>query len=161
MNEDKAVAPARDEGLSFGMALSRLRIGQQLQREGWNGKGLWVELQNPDADSKMTMPYIYLNYPEGQRIPWAPSQTDVLASDWRVYVKSAQPEDTWLTRLKAEHAELTDRMFKLDNYLNSGKSGAFGDREKLLRAQFAAMQSYERVLAKRLSQAKDVGVVND
>lgn len=72
------------QDLSFGMALSQLRAGKKLQRDGWNGKGLWVELQKPDAHSKMTMPYIYLNYPDDQRVPWAPSQTDVLANDWRV-----------------------------------------------------------------------------
>lgn len=75
---------SRLQELNFGMALSRLRAGQKLQRDGWNGKGLWVELQKPDAHSKMTMPYIYLNYPDDQRVPWAPSQTDVLANDWRV-----------------------------------------------------------------------------
>lgn len=72
------------EDMTFGMALSRLRMGKKLQRDGWNGKGLWIELQKPDANSKMTEPYLYLNYPAGNRVPWAPSQTDVLAEDWRV-----------------------------------------------------------------------------
>lgn len=72
----------------FGWALSRLRKGLKVQREGWNGKGLWLELQKPDAHSKMTLPYIYINYPSdakttpNARVPWLASQTDMLAEDW-------------------------------------------------------------------------------
>ncbi len=49
---------------------------------------MWLELQRPDAHSKMTLPYIYLNYPEcvtypyGARVPWLASQTDMLSEDW-------------------------------------------------------------------------------
>ena len=74
----------------FGEALEHLKNGHKISRNNWNGKGLWLELQRPDAHSKMTLPYIYLNYPEnpsetsGGRVPWAPTQTDVLAHDWFV-----------------------------------------------------------------------------
>lgn len=73
----------------FGMALNDLRMGLRVAREGWNGKGMWLELQQPDAHSKMTLPYLYLNYPVGStaypggaRVPWLASQTDMLADDW-------------------------------------------------------------------------------
>lgn len=76
-------------GTDFGWALDALRGGQRVAREGWNGKGMWLELQVPDEHSKMTLPYIYLNYPEGSgpypagaRVPWLASQTDMLATDW-------------------------------------------------------------------------------
>lgn len=65
-----------------------LRSGGKVQRAGWNGKGLWIEMQTPDAHSKMTLPYLYLNYPDGAantpgaRVPWHASQTDILAEDW-------------------------------------------------------------------------------
>jgi len=74
--------------LSFSNALDLLKDGQRLQRAGWNGKGMWLELQRPDANSKMTLPYIYINYPDdarvtpGARVPWLASQTDMLSSDW-------------------------------------------------------------------------------
>lgn len=77
-------------GLNFGEALEGLKVGSKLQREGWNGKGLWLELQTPDANSKMTLPYIYINYPNdaintpGARVPWLASQTDVLSEDWQI-----------------------------------------------------------------------------
>lgn len=79
-----------EERFDFGEALNRLRNGEKLQRSGWNGKGLWLELQKPDEHSKMTLPYLYLNYPSdaantpGARVPWMASQTDMLAEDWKL-----------------------------------------------------------------------------
>lgn len=67
----------------FSVALEMARIGMAIQRAGWNGKGLMVRAQFPDELSKMSLPYLYLEYPDGQRCPWTPSQTDVMATDWR------------------------------------------------------------------------------
>ena len=77
--------------MDFGDALRELRRGRKLQRSGWNGKGMWLLLQVPDEHSKMTLPYIYIEYPAGHpayangcRVPWLASQTDLLATDWMV-----------------------------------------------------------------------------
>lgn len=76
--------------MNFGDALQALKAGSRVSRTGWNGKGLWLELQVPDAGSKMTLPYVYLNYPDdaqntpGARVPWLASQTDMLAEDWGI-----------------------------------------------------------------------------
>ena len=76
--------------MNFGQALEALKLGSRVSREGWNGKGLWLELQRPDEHSKMTLPYIYINYPSdakttpGARVPWLASQTDMLAEDWSI-----------------------------------------------------------------------------
>ena len=76
--------------MDFGYALVNLKAGKRVARKGWNGKGLWLELQRPDTFSKMTLPYVYLNYPEdadntpGARVPWLASQTDMLCEDWVV-----------------------------------------------------------------------------
>ena len=76
--------------MDFGDALVNLKAGKRVARKGWNGKGLWLELQHPDTFSKMTLPYVYLNYPEdadntpGARVPWLASQTDMLCEDWVV-----------------------------------------------------------------------------
>lgn len=81
----------------FGKALSVLKAGGKVARTGWNGKGLWLELQRPDAHSKMTLPYVYLNYPSdaqntpGARVPWLASQTDMLAEDWEVLQWGVHP----------------------------------------------------------------------
>jgi hypothetical protein len=70
-------------------ALRLLKQGKRVGRENWNGKKMWLKLQVPDENSKMTLPYIYIEYPEGHpaypngcRVPWLASQTDLLAEDW-------------------------------------------------------------------------------
>lgn len=69
-------------GLSFGDALEVLKGGGQVSRSGWNGKGMYLELQVPDSHSKMTMPYIFMKTACGGQVPWLASQTDMLADDW-------------------------------------------------------------------------------
>lgn len=77
---------AKDQ--AFGPALHWVKLGKRISRAGWNGKGMWVELQKPDSHSKMTLPYLFLNYPAegpyrpGARVPWLASQTDLLENDW-------------------------------------------------------------------------------
>lgn len=70
------------DGDGFGWALVILREGGLVARSGWNGKDMWLALQVPDANSKMTLPYIFMTTAQGDRVPWLASQTDLLASDW-------------------------------------------------------------------------------
>ncbi len=70
--------------MKFGAALIALERGVRVQREGWNGKNMWIELQTPDVNSKMTLPYIYMYTAQGDLVPWLASQTDILANDWSV-----------------------------------------------------------------------------
>jgi hypothetical protein len=79
------------ERRDFGWALNQLRAGRAVRRRGWNGKGIFLMLQVPDAYSKMTSPYIYIDTfsletdnPDApkSRVPWFASQTDMLAEDW-------------------------------------------------------------------------------
>ena len=70
--------------LSFGDALNELKAGRQVCRSGWNGKGMWLALQTPDQNSKMTLPYIYMRTAQGGLVPWLASQTDILSTDWQV-----------------------------------------------------------------------------
>ncbi len=71
-------------GCDFGLALKLLREGQRVTREGWNGRGQFLRLQEPDAHSLMTLPYVYITTVSGDRVPWLASQTDLLAQDWKV-----------------------------------------------------------------------------
>ena len=80
--------------MTFGLAIEEMKQGKKLSRKGWNGKGMWIELQSPDENSKMTRPYLYHVAPKGatshygenvkdfERVPWLPSNTDILAEDW-------------------------------------------------------------------------------
>ena len=80
--------------VSFGAALQALKSGNRASRKGWNGKGIFIELQVPDEHSKMTSPYIFIDTTGLQtdnsdapksRVPWLASQTDMLANDWVVF----------------------------------------------------------------------------
>jgi hypothetical protein len=79
--------------MDFGKALEELKNGKKLARKGWNGKGIYIELQEPDENSKMTLPYIYIVTTNLQTdnkmapigvVPWFATQTDILRDDWEV-----------------------------------------------------------------------------
>lgn len=70
--------------VNFSDALQDIKKGLAVCREGWNGKGMWIALQMPDPESKMTLPYIFMRTADRQLVPWLASQTDILADDWRL-----------------------------------------------------------------------------
>lgn len=70
---------------TFSWALRMIKNGFRLYREGWNGPNQYLELQVPDENSKMTLPYIFITTVQGDRVPWLASQTDLLAEDWELY----------------------------------------------------------------------------
>ena len=70
--------------MNFGQAIEALKQGKKVARAGWNGKNMHLELQRPDAHSKMTLPYIYMYTAQGDNVPWLASQTDILSEDWTV-----------------------------------------------------------------------------
>lgn len=78
---------------NFGKALELLKEGKKVCRKGWNGKGIWIEMQFPELYSRMTQAYICIvttdlqsDNPDAPRgiVPWVASQTDMLAEDWQV-----------------------------------------------------------------------------
>lgn len=87
--------------MNFSQILTNLKSGRSAFRTGWNGTGMFITLQVPDENSKMTNPYLYMTCPVGstkqfgegeipatnmieRRIPWLCSQTDLLAEDWEL-----------------------------------------------------------------------------
>lgn len=68
----------------IGWAVYKLKCGHKVRRVGWNGKGMWIKLQVPDAHSKMSLPYVYMSTANKQLVPWLCSQTDLLAEDWEI-----------------------------------------------------------------------------
>lgn len=80
--------------MKFGQAIEHLESGKRLQRRGWNGRGIFIELQRPDENSKMTSLYIYIDTSGLQTdnteapkslVPWLASHTDMLADDWELF----------------------------------------------------------------------------
>lgn len=84
----------------FSEALELLRQGGQVTRQSWGNlqRGqdptvlrTFIEMQRPDEHSKMNYPYLYIvtvtlntdgNSVLEDRVPWTPSQMDILADDW-------------------------------------------------------------------------------
>lgn len=83
--------------LSFGDAITYLKLGYKVARAGWNGKGMFLFLV-PGLVFKVNRPPLLGIYPEGTEItyqphidmktaddkvvPWLASQTDMLSNDW-------------------------------------------------------------------------------
>lgn len=92
--------------MTFGEALKLLSNGEKLSRAGWNGKGMFVILNQGTNGEKiaMTAGSVYADHgikkceilphydmytvnSTGRRavlVGWAASQTDLLAEDWGV-----------------------------------------------------------------------------
>ena len=68
----------------IGWAVMTMKEGWKVRRLGWNGKGMWIAIQNPDSDSKMKDSYVYMSPVDGKLIPWLCSQKDLLATDWEL-----------------------------------------------------------------------------
>jgi hypothetical protein len=85
--------------MNFGDALTVLKQGGKVAREGWNGRGMFLFLV-PGSTFKVNRPPLLGIYPEGteisyhahvdmrtaggQIVPWLCSQSDMLAEDWYV-----------------------------------------------------------------------------
>ena len=83
--------------MKFGVALEVLKSGNQVSREGWNGKGMFIYLVKGSTFTVNRAPLLGI-YPEGTEInyrdhidmktadgscvPWIASQSDLLAEDW-------------------------------------------------------------------------------
>lgn len=85
--------------VDFGTALHLMELGERVQREGWNGKGMFVYIvpaasypaqrntkgvlvgEYPD-DMVPYSAYIALKTASGEVVPWTISQSDALATDW-------------------------------------------------------------------------------
>lgn len=67
--------------MSFSLALSMLKQGARMTRQGWNGANQWVALYHPE-NTDAHLPYLYIKTVSGHTVPWLASQTDLLAEDW-------------------------------------------------------------------------------
>jgi len=83
---------------SFCIALLLLKQGSRVCRSGWNGKGMWLVLSEPNespksgyssyingsSDPTPTLPFIVMKTATNELVPWLASQTDMLSEDWMV-----------------------------------------------------------------------------
>ena len=84
--------------MNFSKALDLIKEGKRVQREGWNGKGMFLFLVEGGsfivnhepllsilgADTTATYcPRIDMKTADEKIVPWLASQTDLLADDWQ------------------------------------------------------------------------------
>lgn len=87
--------------MDFGTALEALKDNSRVTREGWNGKGMYLVLQQgypqgipinentaratglPQGTVCSFRPYILMCTAQGDFVPWVASQSDILADDWK------------------------------------------------------------------------------
>lgn len=94
---DRAYRPTN--GLSFGMAIEALKLGERVARSGWNGAGQFVYLVPANSYPAQTAiakahfgadaivpyrAYLALKTAQGDVATWAPSCSDALADDWQI-----------------------------------------------------------------------------
>jgi hypothetical protein len=68
--------------MNFGQAQEEMRQGKRVARYDWAINRCWIQLQRPDAHSKMTEPYAFHADDFGVRVPWVPTQQDLWSLDW-------------------------------------------------------------------------------
>jgi hypothetical protein len=86
--------------MSFSEALTVLKAGGKVEREGWNGRGMWIVLQRaypngipinrntseatglPEGTNCAFLPYLMMRTVSGAFVPWLASHTDLLSDDW-------------------------------------------------------------------------------
>lgn len=79
--------------MNFGEALEALKNGELICREGWNGKGMHIYLEDGytfsrgNPTSREYEPVVVLFTPQGKHQPgWVCSQQDMLAKDWQLII---------------------------------------------------------------------------
>lgn len=112
---DAAYRPCN--AMNFGLAIEAMRDGFPVARAGWNGKGMWLAINQgnefdlpwqqrlpaSDATNEVRLrfftghmePHIFMKTADGKYIPWLASQTDMLATDWCL-VDMSGPVDEFL-----------------------------------------------------------------
>ena len=70
--------------MKFEEALRALKDGMPITNENWNGKGMYLKVQYPDENNKMTLPYIYMVNANKENVPWLASQQDMFSNGWEI-----------------------------------------------------------------------------
>lgn len=103
MDHAQEEAP-QTKNLDFGNAIRALKAGKKVAREGWNGKGMWLSIQEGStitheqarggaakaraeegATEIKILPHIDMRAADGSIVVgWLASQTDMLAEDWTI-----------------------------------------------------------------------------
>lgn len=71
------------EGLTFGLALEALKKGFKVAREGWNGRGMYIQYNKSiDFEFSELCPFLTIKNVRNSFDTWVPSISDLMAEDW-------------------------------------------------------------------------------
>lgn len=80
----------------IGWAMDQIKLGFFVTRMGWDVPGQIMGMQVPDQDSTNMSPYVWIIPSDHKRVPWIPTQADLLAEDWACMQIAEQPFDSKL-----------------------------------------------------------------
>lgn len=66
--------------MNFGQALEQLKLGKGMRLPQWSSDVV-IRAQFPDAKSKMTAPYLYVESRFGL-VPWKETMIELFSEDW-------------------------------------------------------------------------------
>jgi len=69
-----------EESIYFEDALKAMRAGKSVRLTKWQDD-VFISIQHPDANSKMTAPYFYVTSRFGM-VPWIPTMIEMLSEEW-------------------------------------------------------------------------------
>ena len=73
------------ENMNFGDAIEAMKKGSKVARAGWNGKGMYVELnKGGDYEFSELLPFFVLKGTHNAFNTWVASVSDTLAEDWQI-----------------------------------------------------------------------------
>ena len=71
--------------LNFGEALGALKEGKRVAREGWNGKGMYIQYNKArDFEHSELCPFLTIKNARNSFDTWVPSISDLMAEDWEI-----------------------------------------------------------------------------
>lgn len=115
----------RYTNLSFGKAFDTIRMDTEnlgMRLPSWK-EDVIVRVQMPDANSKMTAPYLYVESRKG-RVPWKETMIELFSKEWGVVeiIDSKKVDDKLLENVKDKVTiEKVDKIHKIreqNNILN-------------------------------------------
>jgi len=68
--------------MNFGEALEEVKTGKSMRLPNWQ-EDVKIKVQYPDAHSKMTAPYLYVDSRFG-KVPWKETMIELFAANWEV-----------------------------------------------------------------------------
>ena len=66
--------------MNFGQAIEMMRNGGKVRLPKWE-PDVFISIQTPDENSKMTAPYFYVTSRFGL-VPWIPTMIEMLSVEW-------------------------------------------------------------------------------